>query len=163
MLRSPFLSWINLAGLTSQNKTTTKRTTTRVFLEGSLVFRRRGFSKSPSRRVARSKGHCLVVVAEGCGDTLLKSSGEVDGALASSWHAQGAHPRAPLGLQVLGFVLPSLPSPPTQQNKVVKLQFCDGFAKVVCFLTLLVGGGANRCWAGRKAIIYNKDANFPYR
>ncbi|CAJ1347858.1 unnamed protein product [Effrenium voratum] len=34
---------------------------------------------SPSRRVARSKGHCLVVVAEGCGDTLLKSSGEVDG------------------------------------------------------------------------------------
>jgi len=27
----------------------------------------------------QSKGHCLVVVAEGCGDTLLKSSGEVDG------------------------------------------------------------------------------------
>ncbi|CAK8999482.1 unnamed protein product, partial [Durusdinium trenchii] len=27
----------------------------------------------------QSKGHCLVVVAEGCGDTLLQSSGEVDG------------------------------------------------------------------------------------
>ena len=29
--------------------------------------------------VLRSKGHSVVVVAEGCGDTLLKSSGEVDG------------------------------------------------------------------------------------
>ena len=27
----------------------------------------------------RSKGYCVVVVAEGCGDTLLESSGEVDG------------------------------------------------------------------------------------
>ncbi|OLP82881.1 6-phosphofructokinase 3 [Symbiodinium microadriaticum] len=27
----------------------------------------------------QSKGHCVIVVAEGCGDTLLKSSGEVDG------------------------------------------------------------------------------------
>ena len=30
----------------------------------------------------RSKAHCVVVVAEGCGDTLLESSGEVDGGLA---------------------------------------------------------------------------------
>eukprot|EP00913_Durusdinium_trenchii_P022759 g21368.t2 len=32
----------------------------------------------------QSKGHCLVVVAEGCGDTLLQSSGEVDGGLAAA-------------------------------------------------------------------------------
>eukprot|EP00438_Fugacium_kawagutii_P015593 Skav229726 [mRNA] locus=scaffold49:399186:411683:- [translate_table: standard] len=29
----------------------------------------------------QSKAHCVVVVAEGCGDTLLQSSGEVDGAV----------------------------------------------------------------------------------
>lgn len=34
--------------------------------------------------IPRSKGHCLVVVAEGCGDTLLQSSGEVDGGLAAA-------------------------------------------------------------------------------
>ena len=35
----------------------------------------------------RSKGHCVVVVAEGCGDTLLKSSGEVDGGKLSAIYA----------------------------------------------------------------------------
>jgi len=26
----------------------------------------------------RTKGHCVIVVAEGCGDTLIQSSGEKD-------------------------------------------------------------------------------------
>ena len=26
----------------------------------------------------RTKGHCVIVVAEGCGDTLIQSSGETD-------------------------------------------------------------------------------------
>jgi 6-phosphofructokinase 1 len=33
----------------------------------------------------RTKGHCVMVVAEGCGDTLIQSSGEKDaGAKAAS-------------------------------------------------------------------------------
>ncbi|CAJ1461588.1 unnamed protein product, partial [Effrenium voratum] len=29
-------------------------------------------------QLMRTKGHCVIVVAEGCGDTLIKSSGEID-------------------------------------------------------------------------------------
>ena len=37
----------------------------------------------------RTKGHCVMVVAEGCGDTLIQSSGEKDAGAKSASFADG--------------------------------------------------------------------------
>ena len=43
-----------------------------------------------TEHLMRTKGHAVIVVAEGCGDTLIQSSGATDAGSVHGWPAPGA-------------------------------------------------------------------------